>query len=110
MNNKEQWILYDMSDRMTARNGVDEYFIVYFFNTKTKEKASTYITIGYRNNDWWGDIILNDRYGIYKFEILRFDSKSSGKYGKIINGDSIPSLVKECTKREATSVIDIIKA
>jgi|TARA_B100001093_G_C26559731_1_gene898103 hypothetical protein len=107
---KEQWILYDISDRMTARNGVDEYFIVYLFNTKTKEKASSYITIGFRNNDWWGDVILNDRFGIYKFEILRFDNKSTGKYGKIINGDSIPVLETECTKREAASLMDIIKA
>ena len=105
-----QWVLYDISDRMTARNDVDEYFIVRLFNSKTKEKASTYITIGYRNNDWWGDVILNDRYGIYEFKILRFDNKTSGKYGKIINGDSIPELILECSKREAISVIDIIKA
>ena len=35
---KEQWILYDISDRMTARNGVDEYFIVYSLIQKQKKK------------------------------------------------------------------------
>ncbi len=106
----KQWILYDISDRMTARNGQDEYFIVSFFNTETKERASTYITIGYRNNAWWGDTIVNDVFGLYEFQVLKIDKKSSGKYGKIINGDSIPKLIKECTQTEARSIIDILRA
>jgi hypothetical protein len=105
-----QWILYDISDRKTARNGVDEYFIVSLFNVETKERASTYITIGYRNNAWWGEAIAHDVFGVYEFQVLKMDNKSSGKYGLIINGDSIPKLVEQCSQREARSIIDILKA
>jgi len=58
------WVLYDISERKLSRNGDDEYFIVSFFNTDTKTRAYTYITIGYRNNEWWGEPIANDVFGI----------------------------------------------
>jgi hypothetical protein len=103
-----QWILYDISDRKESRNGNEEYFIVSFFNTETKEKASTYITIGYRNNDWWGEPIVNNVFGIYTFK--PFKSKLTNKYGLIINGDSIPHLVASSTQKEAKQMIDILRS
>jgi len=100
-----QWILYNISERKESRNGNDEYFILSFYNTKTKVKAQTYITIGYRNNQWWGNIIVDDLYGIYTFK--SFKTKKSGK-DLLIDGDSIPNLVKDSTKAEANAIVDIM--
>lgn len=104
----DEWILFEITDRMQSRNGDDEYFILRFFNTKTKIKADTYITIGYRNNQWWGDIIINDIYGIYNFKKFKMSSRGNGKYN-IIDGDSIPNLVNQTTQQEAQFIIEVMK-
>lgn len=99
---KEQWILYDISDRLPSRNGNDEFFVLKFFNTATREKNSVYITIGYRNNAWWADYIVNDAFGIYEFKT--FKRTRSG----LIDGDSVPVLINKTTFQEANTVVDII--
>lgn len=100
-----EWILYDISDRKMSRNGNDEYFILSFFNTQSKVKAQTYITVGYRNNDWWGRVIVDDLYGVYKFK--SFKTKQSGTK-LLIDGDSVPELVNLATYAEANAVVDIM--
>lgn len=102
-----EWVLYKISDRKQSKNGVDEYFVLTFFNTETKSTAHTYITVGYRNNEWWGDVILDDRYGIYVFKHLK--TKVSGAT-TLIDGDSIPQLIKETTQAEAGAVVDIMRS
>lgn len=99
------WVLYDISERKLSRNGDDEYFILSFFNTDTKTRAYTYITIGYRNNEWWGNTIINDEYGIYNFKTLK--TKQNGSK-LLINGDSIPQLKTIATQQEAKSLVDIM--
>ena len=101
-----QWILYDISELKQSRNGNDEYVIVSFFNSDTKKRANTYITMGYRNNDWWADPLVNNRYGIYKFKSLKTKTKGNNL---LIDGDSIPQLVNQTTQKEAQSIIDIMK-
>ena len=100
-----EWILYNISERKQSRNGNDEYFILSFFNTQTKVKANTYITVGYRNNEWWGKVILDELYGIYTFK--NFKTKQSNN-DLLIDGDSIPNLVNITTKAEATVIVDIM--
>ena len=102
-----QWVLYKISDRKESRNGNDEYFIITFFNTETKTTAHTYITIGYRNNAWWGDVILDDRYGIYTFKHLK--TKVSGNK-TLIDGDSIPQIITATTQSEASAIVDIMRS
>ena len=98
----DEWILYDISDRLPSRNENDEFFILKFYNTQTKEKNSVYITVGYRNNDWWGRVIIDDLYGIYTFK--RFYKTKSG----LINGDSVPQLVNRTTHAEANMMVEIM--
>ena len=100
-----EWILYDISDRKMSRNGNDEYFILSFFNTQTKVKAQTYITVGYRNNDWWGKVIVDDLYGVYQFK--SFKTKQSGTK-LLIDGDSRPDLINQTTYAEANAIVDIM--
>jgi hypothetical protein len=99
---KEQWILYDISDRLPSRNEADEFFILKFFNTSTREKNTVYITVGYRNNAWWGDYIINDAFGIYEFK--SFKTTRSG----LIDGDSVPVLVNRTSFAEANTIVDIM--
>lgn len=98
----DEWILYDISDRLPSRNENDEFFILKFFNTRTKEKNSVYITVGYRNNDWWGRVIIDDLFGIYKFK--SFQLTRTG----LINGDSIPVLVNRTSYAEANAIVEIM--
>lgn len=100
-----EWILYDISERKQSRNDNDEYFILSFFNTQSKVKAKTYITIGYRNNEWWGRVIIDDLFGIYTFK--SFKTKQSGN-DLLIDGDSIPNLVNRTTRAEANVIVDIM--
>lgn len=100
-----EWILYDISERKQSRNGNDEYFILSFFNTQSKVKAKTYITVGYRNNEWWGKVIIDDLFGIYTFK--SFKTKQSGT-DLLIDGDSIPNLVNKTSKAEANVIVDIM--
>ena len=100
-----EWILYDISERKESRNGNDEYFILSFFNTQSKVKAKTYITVGYRNNEWWGKVIIDDLFGIYTFK--SFKTKQSGT-DLLIDGDSIPNLVNRTSKAEASAIVDIM--
>jgi len=99
---KEQWILYDISDRLPSRNENDEFFVLKFFNTQTREKNSVYITVGYRNNAWWGQYIINDAFGIYEFK--SFKKTRSG----LIDGDSVPVLVNKTTFAEANTIVDVM--
>ena len=101
-----KWILYDISDRKESRNGNDEYFIVSFFDPVDKRRAKTYITIGYRNNVWWGNIIVDDIFGIYEFKNLK--TKQQGNQ-LLIDGDSIPKLHAQATHQEALAIVDIMK-
>lgn len=100
-----EWILYNISERKESRNNNDEYFILSFFNTQTKVKANTYITVGYRNNQWWGKVIIDELYGIYTFK--SFKTKQSGN-NLLIDGDSIPNLVNKTSKAEANVIVDIM--
>lgn len=100
-----EWILYNISERKESRNGNDEYFILSFFNTQSKVKAKTYITVGYRNNEWWGRVIIDDLYGIYTFK--NFKTKQSGT-DLLIDGDSIPNLVNKTSQAEANCIVDIM--
>lgn len=99
---KDEWILYKISDRLPSRNERDEYYILNFYNTQTKERCSTYITVGYRNNEWWGRIILDDIYGIYAFKSFRKTKTNQ------IDADSIPSLVNRTSQAEASAIVDIM--
>lgn len=102
-----EWVLYKISDRKQSKNGVDEYFVLTFFNTETKTTAFTYITVGYRNNQWWGQIIVDDIYGIYTFKHLK--TKVSGS-NTLIDGDSIPMIMQATTQAEASAVVDIMRS
>lgn len=101
-----KWILYDISDKKESRNGDDEYFIVSFFECETKQRAKTYITVGYRNNEWWGHIIVDDKFGIYDFTGLK--TKQSGNQ-LLIDADSMPRLDTLSTHQEALSIVDVLK-
>ena len=101
-----KWILYDISDRKESRNGDDEYFIVSFFECETKQRARTYVTVGYRNNEWWGDIILGDKFGIYEFANLKTKSKGDQL---LIDGDSFPRIYAPSTHQEALAIVDVLK-
>lgn len=100
-----EWILYHISDRKQSRNGNDEYFVLSFFDTQSKKHARTYITIGYRNNDWWGQIIVDDLYGIYTFVNLDVSEKNGDL---LISGDSIPQQKNITTEAEARAIVDIM--
>jgi len=100
-----EWILYQISEAKESRNGSDQYFILSFFNTETKTRAYTYITVGYRNNEWWAPIIIDQLYGIYTFKSIQ--TKQEGNR-LLINGDSIPQLVNESTQEEAQIVVDLM--
>lgn len=102
----QEWLLYDISDKKISLKNDDEYFVVSFLNLETRVKAHTYITVGYRNNQWWGQVICDELYGIYQFDQLDTSVTNSGK--TLISGDSRPKLCNLATLSEVTTIVEVM--
>lgn len=97
-----EWMLYEISDREISHDETHEYFTLHFINLETRQTAKTYITVGYRNNEWWAHVILDELFGIYTFKNIKTKVDSRGK--TLIDADSIPVLKHPATFEEAQTI------
>jgi hypothetical protein len=103
-----EWMLYKISDRQLSKDETHEYFALYFINLETRQRAKTYITVGYKNNEWWAHIILDELYGIYTFKGMK--TKVDGRGSTLIDADSIPVLKHPATIDEADAIYQSLTA
>jgi len=99
----DDWLLFSIPTWATQSYSDDggEYYELRFFNAETKEDFISYIDPANKNFDaYWNEIIENKSYGVFIFKNFRL--KKAG----LINADSKPMMVDQCSKTEAEDIRD----